>query len=78
MTSSVPAKHPKPPPVPTQEILAKVFHWVNILSLLVMLTSGLQIFDTPTAKASGILGSLKRLAHDRIAPTTVEVISPQA
>lgn len=45
MTSSVPAKRPKPPPVPTQEILAKVFHWVNILSLLVMLTSGLQIYN---------------------------------
>ena len=45
MTSSVPAKHSKPPPVPTQEILAKVFHWVNILSLLVMLTSGLQIYN---------------------------------
>lgn len=45
MTSSVPAKRLKPPPVPTQEILAKVFHWVNILSLLVMLTSGLQIYN---------------------------------
>lgn len=45
MTASVPAKRPKSPPVPTQEILAKVFHWVNILSLLVMLTSGLQIYN---------------------------------
>ena len=45
MTASVPAKRPKSPPAPTQEILAKVFHWVNILSLLVMLTSGLQIYN---------------------------------
>ncbi len=45
MTSSVTAKRPKSPPVPTQAILAKTFHWVNILSLLVMLTSGLQIYN---------------------------------
>ena len=45
MTASVPAKRPKSPPAPTQEILAKVSHWVNILSLLVMLTSGLQIYN---------------------------------
>jgi thiosulfate reductase cytochrome b subunit len=45
MTSLVPAKRPKSPPVPTQAILAKIFHWVNLLSLLVMLTSGLQIYN---------------------------------
>ena len=45
MTASLPAKRLKSPPVPTQEILAKTFHCVNLLSLLVMLTSGLQIYN---------------------------------
>ncbi len=45
MTASLPAKRLKSPPVPTQAILAKTFHWVNLLSLLVMLTSGLQIYN---------------------------------
>ena len=30
---------------PTQSIAAKVFHWNNIVSLFVMLTSGLQIYN---------------------------------
>lgn len=45
MTASVPAKRPKSPPVPTQAILAKAFHWVNLVSLFVMLTSGLRIYN---------------------------------
>jgi thiosulfate reductase cytochrome b subunit len=30
---------------PNQAILAKTFHWINILSLLLMMTSGLQIYN---------------------------------
>ncbi|MGB7375236.1 MAG: cytochrome b/b6 domain-containing protein, partial [Rivularia sp. (in: cyanobacteria)] len=30
---------------PTQAIPAKTFHWINIVSLFVMLTSGLQIYN---------------------------------
>ncbi|HEY9628781.1 MAG TPA: cytochrome b/b6 domain-containing protein [Coleofasciculaceae cyanobacterium] len=46
MTSSpAPAKRSKAPPIPHQTILAKVFHWVNIISLLLMITSGLQIYN---------------------------------
>ncbi len=45
MTASVPVKRSKSPPAPTQAILAKTFHWVNLISLLVMLTSGLRIYN---------------------------------
>lgn len=45
MTSPVPAKRAKSPPEPTQAILAKTFHWVNLISLIVMITSGLQIYN---------------------------------
>ncbi len=31
--------------LPSQAFLAKVFHWINIISLLVMITSGLQIYN---------------------------------
>lgn len=31
--------------MPHQAILARVFHWVNIISLLLMITSGLQIYN---------------------------------
>lgn len=31
--------------LPNQALLAKTFHWVNIISLFVMLTSGLQIYN---------------------------------
>ncbi len=31
--------------VPTQAIAAKIFHWVNIVSVFIMLTSGLQIYN---------------------------------
>ena len=36
MTSPMPTKRPKPPPVPTHAILAKTFHWINLMSLIVM------------------------------------------
>jgi len=45
MTSAVPTKRAKSPPVPTQAILAKTFHWINLVSLIVMITSGLQIYN---------------------------------
>ncbi|HEY9796132.1 MAG TPA: hypothetical protein V6D30_10865 [Leptolyngbyaceae cyanobacterium] len=45
MDSSVPSKTSKPAPKPKQAIAAKIFHWVNIISLLLMITSGLQIYN---------------------------------
>lgn len=30
---------------PTQALFAKIFHWVNVISLLLMITSGLQIYN---------------------------------
>lgn len=30
---------------PKQAILARIFHWINLISLLVMMTSGLQIYN---------------------------------
>ena len=44
MHSSVPQKSQLRPKL-TQAIPAKIFHWVNIISLLLMLTSGLQIYN---------------------------------
>jgi thiosulfate reductase cytochrome b subunit len=45
MDSSIPAKTAKPRPKPTQAIAAKIFHWINIVSLLLMISSGLQIYN---------------------------------
>lgn len=45
MDSSVPSKTSKPRPKPNQAIAAKTFHWLNIISLLLMITSGLQIYN---------------------------------
>ena len=45
MDSSVPSKTSKPRLKPNQAIAAKTFHWVNIISLLLMITSGLQIYN---------------------------------
>ncbi|PHJ56319.1 thiosulfate reductase cytochrome B subunit (membrane anchoring protein) [Nostoc linckia z18] len=42
MTSSIPSK---PRKLPTQTMGAKIFHWCNIISLFLMLTSGLQIYN---------------------------------
>ncbi|HEY9892055.1 MAG TPA: cytochrome b/b6 domain-containing protein [Candidatus Sericytochromatia bacterium] len=45
MESSVPTQTPRPPLKVSQAIPAKIFHWVNIISLLLMITSGLQIYN---------------------------------
>lgn len=45
MDSSVPSKTSKPRPRPNQALAAKIFHWVNIISLLLMISSGLQIYN---------------------------------
>jgi len=42
--TTTPAERPKSPPIPTQALLAKIFHWTNLISLFVMLFSGLQIY----------------------------------
>lgn len=44
MTVTTPAKT-IPPWLPRQAILAKSFHWINLISLFLMLTSGLQIYN---------------------------------
>ncbi|HLO86456.1 MAG TPA: cytochrome b/b6 domain-containing protein [Nostocaceae cyanobacterium] len=36
---------PKPRKLPQQAIAAKIFHYTNIISLFIMLTSGLQIYN---------------------------------
>lgn len=38
-------RRPKKFPLPKQAIFAKAFHWINIISLLLMITSGLQIYN---------------------------------
>lgn len=43
MTASVPAK--RKPKAPSQAIAAKAFHWINIITLLLMMTSGLRIYN---------------------------------
>ncbi|HEY9711399.1 MAG TPA: cytochrome b/b6 domain-containing protein [Oculatellaceae cyanobacterium] len=45
MDSSVPSEPSKPRLIPNQAIAAKIFHWLNIISLLLMITSGLQIYN---------------------------------
>ncbi|NJR49962.1 MAG: cytochrome b/b6 domain-containing protein [Leptolyngbyaceae cyanobacterium CSU_1_3] len=35
----------RPPVLPKQSLFAKAFHWVNVVSLSIMLTSGLQIYN---------------------------------
>lgn len=35
----------KAPPLPSQDLLPKVFHWLNLISLLIMISSGLQIYN---------------------------------
>jgi thiosulfate reductase cytochrome b subunit len=45
MTSERPPSPKKSPPKPKQAIAAKIFHWVNIISLILMVTSGLQIYN---------------------------------
>jgi len=45
MNSSTPSRKPKARSIPSQAIAAKIFHWVNIISLLLMIASGLQIYN---------------------------------
>ena len=45
MDSSVPSQKSRFRLRLTQAIPAKIFHWVNIISLLLMITSGLQIYN---------------------------------
>ena len=45
MDSSVPSKKYQSQPTPIQAIPAKIFHWINLISLLLMITSGLQIYN---------------------------------
>ncbi|MEA5451268.1 cytochrome b/b6 domain-containing protein [Leptolyngbya sp. CCNP1308] len=42
MTASVAKRKPK---LPSQALLAKTFHWMNIIALLLMMASGLQIYN---------------------------------
>ncbi|MBD2124019.1 cytochrome b/b6 domain-containing protein [Trichocoleus sp. FACHB-262] len=44
MTATSPPKT-IPPWLPRQALLAKSFHWINLVSLFLMLTSGLQIYN---------------------------------
>lgn len=44
MTATTPAKT-IPPWLLRQALLAKSFHWINLISLFLMLTSGLQIYN---------------------------------
>ena len=46
MTSQSLLEQPKTPSWwPQQAILAKIFHWANLISLLLMMTSGMQIYN---------------------------------
>jgi len=40
-----PSKKSQSGPTPLQAVPAKVFHWLNIISLVLMMTSGLQIYN---------------------------------
>ncbi|ALF53569.1 thiosulfate reductase cytochrome B subunit (membrane anchoring protein) [Nostoc piscinale CENA21] len=45
MAASKAGKRSKPPAGPKQELAAKIFHGLNIISLIVMIGSGLQIYN---------------------------------
>lgn len=45
MDSSVPSQTSQFRPWSKQNLFAKIFHWVNLISLLLMMTSGLQIYN---------------------------------
>lgn len=45
MDSPVPSQASQFRPWPNQAILVKIFHWVNLISLCLMMTSGLQIYN---------------------------------
>lgn len=46
MDSSAPSKKSRSKPLPTQATGAKLFHWLNIISLVMMIGSGLQIYNS--------------------------------
>jgi thiosulfate reductase cytochrome b subunit len=45
MDSSARSRNTRPRPKPSQALPAKFFHWVNIISLTLMISSGLQIYN---------------------------------
>ncbi len=45
MEAKVPLRKTKSPPKPKQNFPAQVFHWLNLISLTLMITSGLQIYN---------------------------------
>ncbi|GAC1505629.1 MAG: cytochrome b/b6 domain-containing protein [Chamaesiphon sp.] len=45
MMHDVSSQASKPRPQPHQAIAAKIFHWLNLISLLLMMTSGLEIYN---------------------------------
>lgn len=45
MDSPTPSRRAQARPLPHQAIGAKIFHWLNIISLVLMITSGLQIYN---------------------------------
>jgi thiosulfate reductase cytochrome b subunit len=46
MGLSVTSQRTRSSPQPHQAIAAKIFHWLNLISLLLMITSGLQIYNS--------------------------------
>ena len=45
MEAAQPQKTKSKPKAPKQDLLAKAFHWTNIISLLIMASSGLRIYN---------------------------------
>ncbi len=45
MTQEHSSSQAKSPPKPKQAIAAKIFHWLNLISLILMMSSGLQIYN---------------------------------
>jgi thiosulfate reductase cytochrome b subunit len=45
MARDVTSQSSKSPPKPNQAIAAKIFHWLNLISLTLMIGSGLQIYN---------------------------------
>ncbi len=43
----------KKPPIPKQELAAKVFHWVNLISLFAMMGSGMRIYNASPVFGEG-------------------------
>ena len=45
MNSPTPYRRSQARPIPLQEMGAKTFHWINIISVILMIASGLQIYN---------------------------------